>query len=464
MTEIQKQQLLLPFPASDIEWRTAYNSGDKTKGFAVPFVDSRAIQERLDKIFGPENWQNEFAVSPSAEDNSSAYVCTISVYSPERNEWIKKSDGSGATDIEPVKGGLSGALKRAASVLGIGRYLYDLEGLWVEIEQRGKSYVIKESEYKKLAVHYNKQMAERKKGFKAENTENPPAEQPKAPDAAANADIKFRVIKSAVRNGAKGTQTMLTLQSPQNRIITGYMRGNPDLREGQIIHKLQIEERESETIGKYNIIRGFEKAASGDRKMKKNAETATAVIVISAILLLTVTAETAILLSGIWTREKYTLAFLVLAAGIALVYLLFKAFEEKTLKKGYDKASEEISLLERQADELNRALKISEHNLKTLKETEPEYKRKSEVLESYRNSFPCLVQPGYTVFNVIRTEVMPDKYSRWLIVGEFGDELWKTTIIRRDMQTYGEMLTLISKTETPDGITELNEQNALPWE
>ena len=100
--------------------------------------------------------------------------------------------------------------------------------------------------------------------------------------------------------------------------------------------------------------------------MKKNAQTATAVIAISAILLLTVTAETAILSSGIWTREKYTLAFLALAAGIALVYPLLKTFEEKTLKKGYDKASEEISLLEKQADELNRALKISEHNLKTL--------------------------------------------------------------------------------------------------
>ena len=191
--------------------------------------------------------------------------------------------------------------------------------------------------------------------------------------------------------------------------------------------------------------------------MKKNAQTVTAVIVISAFLLLTVTAETAILLSGIWTREKYTLAFLALAAGIALVYPLLKGFEEKALKKGYDKASEEISLLERTVNELRQ-------NIQTLKETEPEYKRKSEVLESYRNSFPCLVQPGYTLFNVIRTEVMPDKYSRWLIVGEFGDELWKTTIIRRDMQTYGEMLTLISKTETPDGITELNEQNALPWE
>ena len=191
--------------------------------------------------------------------------------------------------------------------------------------------------------------------------------------------------------------------------------------------------------------------------MKKNAQTVTAVIVISAFLLLTVTAETAILLSGIWTREKYTLAFLALAAGIALVYPLLKGFEEKALKKGYDKASEEISLLERTVNELRQ-------NIQTLKETEPEYKRKSEVLESYRNSFPCLVQPGYTLFNVIRTEVMPDKYSRWLIVGEFGDELWKTTIIRRDMQTYGEMLTLIRKTEVPDGITELNEQNALPWE
>lgn len=52
MTEAQKQKLLLPFPASDIEWRTAYTNTEKTQGFAVPFVNSRAIQERLDEIFG----------------------------------------------------------------------------------------------------------------------------------------------------------------------------------------------------------------------------------------------------------------------------------------------------------------------------------------------------------------------------------------------------------------------------
>ena len=44
MTEAQKQKLLLPFPASDIEWRTAYTNAEKTQGFAVPFVNSRAIR------------------------------------------------------------------------------------------------------------------------------------------------------------------------------------------------------------------------------------------------------------------------------------------------------------------------------------------------------------------------------------------------------------------------------------
>lgn len=266
MTETQKQQLLLPFPASDIEWRTAYTNAEKTKGFAVPFVDSRAIQERLDKIFGPENWQNEFTVAPSAEGKSSAYVCAISVFSPERNEWIKKSDGSGATDIEPVKGGLSGALKRAASVLGIGRYLYSLEGKWVEIEPRGSSFVIKQSEYKNLAAHYNRQMDARKKAQKAGNAPAEPQKTDAPPKAAEKPQknttgIKFRVVKSVVRNGAKGTQTALTLETPQNQLITGYMQGNPDLRDGQIICNVKIEERESATIGKYNIIRGFEKAA-----------------------------------------------------------------------------------------------------------------------------------------------------------------------------------------------------------
>lgn len=157
-------------------------------------------------------------------------------------------------------------MKRAASVLGIGRYLYSLEGKWVYIKPRGSSFVIQESEYKDLAVHYNQQMAARKKAQKAGNAPAEPPETNAAPKAAEKpqetpAGIKFRVVKSVVRNGAKGTQTALTLETPQNQLITGYMQGNPDLKDGQIICNVKIEERESAAIGKYKIIRGFEKAA-----------------------------------------------------------------------------------------------------------------------------------------------------------------------------------------------------------
>lgn len=198
--------------------------------------------------------------------------------------------------------------------------------------------------------------------------------------------------------------------------------------------------------------------------MKKNAYIIKAMIFSAVIMLLTVTAGISVLNSSIWEREKYTLAVTVIAIGTAVIYPALKRLETDAQKADFENLREHNALLERKAAELNRALKNSEQNIKELKESVPEYKHKSEVLESFRNSFPVSVKPGYTVFNIIRTEVAPDKYSRWLIVGEFGDELWKTTIIRRDMQTYGEMLSLIKATETPDGIAALNERNAFPWE
>lgn len=195
--------------------------------------------------------------------------------------------------------------------------------------------------------------------------------------------------------------------------------------------------------------------------MKKNLQIIKAIIAVSAVFLLTSAAETATFLSEIGIREKYALAVFL---GTALIFPVLKELENTAYKTGYTTAGEQNILLERKADELSRALKISEQSIKNLKETEPEYRHKCDVLENFRNSFPLAVLPGYTVFNIIRTEIVPDKYSRWLIVGEFGGELWRTAVIRRDMQTYGEMLSLIKATETPDGITALNEHNAFPWE
>jgi hypothetical protein len=51
---------------------------------------------------------------------------------------VTKWDGAENTDIEAVKGGLSGAMKRAAVQWGIGRYLYDLDEGWANIHDRGR--------------------------------------------------------------------------------------------------------------------------------------------------------------------------------------------------------------------------------------------------------------------------------------------------------------------------------------
>lgn len=127
-----------PFPPEDIEWYIGVTTPDKAKGMAIPFITARAAQDRLDDVVGPPNWNNDYI---SWKDG--AQLCKISIWDDEKNMWISKVDGSGDTDIESIKGGLSQSFKRCASLWGIGRYLYYLDSPWVEIEPQGKSYRIK---------------------------------------------------------------------------------------------------------------------------------------------------------------------------------------------------------------------------------------------------------------------------------------------------------------------------------
>ena len=140
-----------PFPAEDIEWFISATTKDKSKGLAVPFITNRAVQDRLDAVCGPENWKNEYEALKETDvidrdgtitGKKYSYLCGISVWSEARAEWITKWDGAEDTDVEALKGGLSSAMKRAAVQFGIGRYLYKLDNVWVEIEQKGNSYII----------------------------------------------------------------------------------------------------------------------------------------------------------------------------------------------------------------------------------------------------------------------------------------------------------------------------------
>ena len=106
----------------------------------------------LDEVCGPENWYNEFKPWHS-NGKKDSQLCGIAIHF-EGKGFITKWDGAEDSDIEPIKGGLSDSMKRAAYQWGIGRVLYSLDTVWVDIERRGKSYVIKDSERRKLDNAY----------------------------------------------------------------------------------------------------------------------------------------------------------------------------------------------------------------------------------------------------------------------------------------------------------------------
>jgi len=123
------EKLKAEFPDEDLGWRVMYSGLKDGKPWAqiAPYVDSRAIQDRLDEVVGPENWTDEYRDSNVA--TGSGFICTLSIKVDD--VWIPKSDGAGLDrNTETFKSGISDALKRAAVKWGIGRYLYSLPMQW----------------------------------------------------------------------------------------------------------------------------------------------------------------------------------------------------------------------------------------------------------------------------------------------------------------------------------------------
>ena len=131
-----------PFSPEAIDWRVGATNGDKNKGIALAYIQARPVMDRLDEVVGLGNWTDTYTPI-QGKDGVVGFFCTLSL--KIGNDWISKMDGADTSDIEAIKGGISDAFKRAAVKWGIGRYLYDLPGVWVPIEVRGKSFVLKEN-------------------------------------------------------------------------------------------------------------------------------------------------------------------------------------------------------------------------------------------------------------------------------------------------------------------------------
>jgi hypothetical protein len=124
------------FAQQDLEWKPIAVSKKTGKALAAAYLPNRAIQDRLDEVCGASDWRNVFKPGPAG-----GVLCGIAILierADGKAEWVTKWDGAENTDVEAVKGGLSGSMKRAASQWNIGRYLYRLPNQWVPVDERGR--------------------------------------------------------------------------------------------------------------------------------------------------------------------------------------------------------------------------------------------------------------------------------------------------------------------------------------
>jgi len=286
MNENAINKLLAPFPYEEVEAKIQVTTGDKSKGMAVFYLTSRAIQGRLDEIIGSFNWSNSFY--PWQEK---AQICGISIYNEERREWITKYDGADNSDIEAIKGGLSDAFKRSAVLWGIGRYLYQIYGVWVEIEQRGNSHCIKDNQQNRLKAAYE---AAVKKIFSVDasatgssnqqqqssidkSTQQIPSlttqqgrsnmQQSSVPQTSNN-EVKpiattsniydFRV--QSIKPSGKSSQ-LLELRNGKGEITLAYVKsGDEGIAVGAQLRSVQIEKKNN-SYGAYNLVTSYKLAA-----------------------------------------------------------------------------------------------------------------------------------------------------------------------------------------------------------
>lgn len=100
-----------PFSPEDIEWRIQQSGktrDGKVWAMVLAYVTNRAIMKRLDDVCGKAGWRNEYRDIP----NNGGVECGISIKID--SEWVTKWDAAENTQVEAVKGGRSGAMKRAA--------------------------------------------------------------------------------------------------------------------------------------------------------------------------------------------------------------------------------------------------------------------------------------------------------------------------------------------------------------
>lgn len=264
-----------PFAPEDLEWRLQQTFEEKKRGLAVPYVTARAIQNRLDEVVGPENWYNEYKPWHSSK-NKEAQLCGISIYF-EGHGFITKWDGAEDSNVEPIKGGLSDSMKRAAVQWGIGRVLYNMDTVFVDIERSGKGWAITEKGLAELNEAYldmlkrlnivlplngSAQRSSTDTGKKQSSAPKPKEETQKphliskdTPELP-SAEWQYKVYSVNVQKNIKNTNTQVGLEAPDGKQIKAFARGeHPNLKQGTLLTDVNLIIKNQDTVTFYFLER-----------------------------------------------------------------------------------------------------------------------------------------------------------------------------------------------------------------
>jgi hypothetical protein len=134
--------LAVPFDSTVVQWRVTDRSDDGTRGLMLPYADPRAYGDRLNDLFTPAGWSRKYTVQASAPVQRSkgrpaakilvtceVTIACIGTNSGTGEEWSDRENA--------LTGAEAQAFKRALSCFGLGRYLYDIDGEWVDLDRNG---------------------------------------------------------------------------------------------------------------------------------------------------------------------------------------------------------------------------------------------------------------------------------------------------------------------------------------
>ena len=150
MKKLSNEELLaeleVPFPVDQVLWRVTNTANNRTRGQVVPYADPRAYTDRLNALVRPQGWTRTYETvtmnnitrtKRNAEIVTGKILVTCKVtidglgtHSGTGEEWADEDNAM--TSAEPQ------AFKRAWSCFGLGRYFYDFDAPWVDIDEKSR--------------------------------------------------------------------------------------------------------------------------------------------------------------------------------------------------------------------------------------------------------------------------------------------------------------------------------------